>query len=81
MVNEAKNIIKNNLLLAYIINNIFAIKKFYITAINKKANDTHKKNILESIFYDKLYFNNSFIILKKVRIFINQLYNQISIFY
>lgn len=48
--NKARDIIKSNLILVSIVNNIFIIKKLYIVDVNKNKSDVHKKDMLKLIF-------------------------------
>lgn len=53
LTNQFNNIIKSDLVLAYIIDDIFIIKKFYIANICKEMGNAHRKDILEPVLQDR----------------------------
>lgn len=74
-INQVKDFIKSNLIIANVVNNIFIIKRFYIINIKKDINNINKRDILEAIFQNSPHSNSGFIVKEKIKVFVNKFFD------
>lgn len=80
-VNQDEDFVKGDLIIANIIKNIFTIQEFHIVDFKEDADDAYEKDILKAVFQDSLHSSSDLIVKKRVKAFINKLFDQAGTLY
>lgn len=62
VVQQAKDLIKGNLVLICIFHNVFVVQKLYVKSFHKSASHTQRRDILELVLKESLHFGYSFVV-------------------